>query len=212
MDDVRAIAVMNGVTGHAARVATLPVGDSFASSITLGAPPDQPGTYPILLRINYRAASGQPLSAIRSAKLHTTAPLLEPEIAIETIATPLKRRSKLSVLLKNLSGQPRRGHASVHLGDEIRCASNRQPFQLAPGASARLGFELENVRARPGRHARILVFLTYGTDSAQRCAVHKGGVRIAGSAVMLFHRTRLWQAVIAMLALGFVAIQFFPRK
>ncbi|GEM_PF-6864048 len=212
MDDLGVTAVMNTVSNSSPTMQSLPAGEQFRARIPLGSPPAVPGAYPILLRINYRSDTGQPISAIRPAVLDTAEPLLDAEIEIETFAAPLKRRSQLAVTLKNLTDEPRAGFTTVHVGNKIRCAPNRQPFRLAPGSTTELRFPILNIHSQPGRQQRALVFVEYRAAEVQRCAIHEARLLVAGSARMLFHHTRLWQSLVVLLAISFVALQFFPRR
>jgi apolipoprotein N-acyltransferase len=130
----------------------------------------QPGTYAVLVRVQYQDETGQPFSALAydlfDHQAHGEALIVASAESVE-----LDSGRPWRVELQSVDREYRSVRARLAAPDEIRVDPARRDVDLPPGQRKELAFHVTNLRARPGSLIPILAVVEYEADGLWRTDV-----------------------------------------
>jgi len=210
---VRIEAVLADARAVAGPREALAAGDSFSTSLALGAAPTPAGVYAAVIRVHYTDRKGYPFSSLHSVPFVSAMPekAREPLVARLAPAT-IKDRGLLSLAITNRTPRAIETTAEILLPDELGCDKPRRAIVVPADGQITVPFTISNLTALGGSRYAVLARIDYTADGMHMSSVARSPVRIPPPWSPLSTNRARW--IVAMLGLAalWATIQFCPRR
>ncbi len=154
----------------------LEINEKQTSMFDIGLSDSLPGTYPVILNIDYADANNYPFSAIATStwinKLATSPGLI---MALEPIKLSGSNKLKLSV--KNLDDHKKDIEIRIIVPKELTVEDEKQ-LSLEPRSSGKLSFKIEDFSARPDSTYAVFAIAEYDKDGRHYTSITSSSVKI----------------------------------
>jgi hypothetical protein len=154
----------------------LEINEKLTVSFSIDQSGSLPGTYPVILNIDYADANNYPFSAIATStwvnKVATSPGLI---MALEPIK--LSGSNKLKLSIKNLDNYKKDIEIKIIAPKELTVEESRQS-SLEARSSSKLSFKIEDFSARPDSTYAIFAVAEYDKDGKHYTSITSSPVKI----------------------------------
>lgn len=138
-----------------------------------------PGSYPLIITIDYTDANNYPFSAISTA-IYNNKESTRPGLILSMPAIDISGSKKLKLEIKNLDDYDKEVTARIIVPKELSISS-QQSIKIKGKDSSSLSFNVKDFAARPDSSYAIFAIAEYEKDSRHYTAVYSSNVKIVKS-------------------------------
>lgn len=178
----------------------LDVNDKYTESLTIPVGFKRPGTYPLILHVEYADKNLYPFTALSFIDVVYQGGA-NSKVRGEPITSSLTDKGVLPVKVKNLDQVEHRIAVRLVLPQEITAAASEKEVIVKPGLEETVAFDLKNISALPGSNYQIFATLSYEDDQYHYTSGIGGNVYIEEEKPMLTRYKKSTIAVAVILSL-----------
>ena len=155
----------------------LEVDDKYTETWTASVDFKKPGTYPLILRVEYADKNLYPFTALSFINVVYQGGA-NSKVGGEPITSSLIDRGALSVKVKNLDNVEHKIAVRLVLPLEIATAASGKEVAVKPGSEETVFFDLKNISALPGSNYGVYSILEYEHEGRHYTNAVTGSIKI----------------------------------
>ncbi|MFA5113048.1 MAG: hypothetical protein WC529_01995 [Candidatus Margulisiibacteriota bacterium] len=197
---------VGGRTILAEKKQELPVNAAYQVKALVPLDLQTPGSYPLILVMHYTDANQYPFSALTGQAFvyqREGVPPLFGQVKPATFA----KEGRIDLLLKNSGDREIKATTRLVIPRELTVAGDAQPLTVPARGQKSASFSLSNFSALSGSTYQVFAVAEFEDNGLHYTCLAPGTVKINESNVLVNYQA-YFIALIVILALGFVALQF----
>lgn len=173
----------------------------------------EPGRYPLVIRVFYKDAAGHRFTAlIVGFYNHDTA--VTPDVFIEGQAAtvPVDGRDRVIFVLRNEGSETRTLDLELHLPEELSATRRRVIVEIPPGSEATVMFDLENYSGLANSRYPVTLVGRYEHDGHSYGVAGTATIQLGSESPEMSRPTWIWLVLAGLLPLVMALLRLYARR